>query len=104
MSTTRPDAEEAIWRPIGLNHEALAFLGASALNHCQLGNQSGYVDLVLFPSEFAAHCVRSITACPLALQSSMPRGRVGIESFEQTGRSPMRVLADIRCSRRRLAR
>ena len=49
MPTTRPYAEEAIWRPIGLNPEALGFPGASALNHCQLGNQSGYVDLVLFP-------------------------------------------------------
>lgn len=45
----RPHAEEAIWRPIAERSDELGFAGSTALNHLQLGHQSGYVDLVLFP-------------------------------------------------------
>jgi hypothetical protein len=49
MHTGLPYAEEAIWRPIGRNPEALGFPGATALNHISLGDQGGYVDLALCP-------------------------------------------------------
>jgi hypothetical protein len=49
--TEKPHAEEAIWRPISENPEALGFPNATALNHLQMGDQSGYIDLVLFPAE-----------------------------------------------------
>jgi hypothetical protein len=49
MATSRPYAEEAIWGPIADRPAVLGFREAVGLHHCQLGNQSGYVGLVLFP-------------------------------------------------------
>jgi len=45
----RPHAEEHIWRPIALRPELVGYPGAATLNHVQIGNQSGYVDLILLP-------------------------------------------------------
>lgn len=44
-------AEEHIWRPIAEKPELLGYPGAAALNHVQLGNQSGYIDLILLPPQ-----------------------------------------------------
>lgn len=45
----REPREEHIWGPIARNPDLVGFGGALALNHVQLGNQSGYADLVLLP-------------------------------------------------------
>jgi len=49
MRNERPYAEESIWRPIAQDPSKLGLRGAIALNHLQLGDQAGYIDLVLFP-------------------------------------------------------
>jgi len=48
---SRPYAEERIWKPLALDPGLLGFPGAVALYQAQIGNQSGFVDLVLFPSQ-----------------------------------------------------
>jgi hypothetical protein len=47
VKTTRPYAEEHIWHPIAVR--PLGYRGAVALHQVQIGNQSGYVDLILLP-------------------------------------------------------
>lgn len=48
---TNPHAEQDIWLPIAEHPEHLGFSGASSLHHIQLGDQSGYLDLALFPPD-----------------------------------------------------
>jgi hypothetical protein len=45
----RPYAEEHIWLPIERNPALIGYANALALHQVQVGNQSGYVDLVLLP-------------------------------------------------------
>jgi len=45
----KPHAEESIWRPIFMKPDLVGYPGAAALHHVQVGDQSGYVDLILLP-------------------------------------------------------
>jgi hypothetical protein len=54
MSNERPYAEEAIWWPIAADPASLGFPGAAAIHQVQVGDQGGYVDLVLLPQSAPA--------------------------------------------------
>jgi hypothetical protein len=46
----RQPREKHIWGPIAEQPALIGFPGAEPLNHVQLGNQSGYADLILLPT------------------------------------------------------
>ncbi len=46
----RPYAEAEIWSPIAQQPDTIGYPGALTLHHVQIGNQSGYVDLLLLPT------------------------------------------------------